>query len=141
MYIYIYMFFISNTFINNINLKLTKNSAKAQQSFIHIFITFLVFIEEKIIASSKKICKNKRVCFNKMIWLIIIQMKLTTKNRSHRKTKITYKDTNILKISFLVRLCLYVLSNPQVYLRLILLKSEASLRLSRQSALLIRKDV
>ena len=55
------------TFINNISLKLTKSSAKAQQSFMHIFITFLVVIEEKIIASSKKICKNKRVCFNKMM--------------------------------------------------------------------------
>ena len=42
------------TFINNISLKLTKSSAKAQQSFMHIFITFLVVIEEKIIASSKK---------------------------------------------------------------------------------------
>ena len=66
MYIYT-CFFISNTFIHNISLKLTKSSAKAQQSFMHIFITFLVVIEEKIIASSKKICKNKRVCFNKMI--------------------------------------------------------------------------
>ena len=52
-YIYIYTcFFRSNTFINNISLKLTKNSAKVQQSFMHIFITFLVVIEEKIIASS-----------------------------------------------------------------------------------------
>ena len=99
MYIYT-CFFISNTFIHNISLKLTKSSAKAQQSFMHIFITFLVVIEEKIIASSKKICKNKRVCFNKMIRLIIIQMKLIMKNRSHRKTKIGLnlgKDTDILK--------------------------------------------
>ena len=99
-YIYIYTcFFTSNTFINNISLKLTKGSAKAQQSFMHIFISFSVVLEEKIIASSKKICKNKH-SFNKMIWLIMIQMKLITKNRSHRKTKIGLnlgKDTNILK--------------------------------------------
>ena len=65
------------------------------------------------------------------------------KNRSHSKTKIGLnlgKDTDIVKQRFLIRLCLYVLSNPQVYLRLISLKSEATLRLSRQSALLIRKD-
>ena len=68
-------------------------------------------------------------------------MKLIMKNRSHRKTKIGLKlgkDTYTkVKISFLIRLCLYVLSNPQVYLRLISLKSEATLRLSRQSVLLI----
>ena len=84
-------FFISNTFISNTRLNLTKNQEKAKQ---HPEAE-LWLIENYSLSSStsssknnrryfQKCTKNEEVCLNEVIWLMTIKMRLEMKNRSHR---------------------------------------------------------
>ena len=90
--LFLYMlFFVSNTFISNARLKLTKNKSKAKQ---HPESELLLFDNYRFSSStlssfsnkrcSKNCTKNKWVCINEVIWLTTIKMRLQLKNRSHR---------------------------------------------------------
>ena len=88
---YTCFFFVSNTFISNARLKLTKNKSKAKQ---HPESELLLFDNYRFSSStlssfnnkrcSKNCTKNKWVCINEVIWLTTIKMRLQLKNRSHR---------------------------------------------------------
>ena len=82
------LFFISNTFINNIKLKLAKNQAKAKQ---HTEAELLLF-ENYSLLSSKLSSKNSRRYSKKYTkasasvlirLLMTMKMRLKMKNRSH----------------------------------------------------------
>ena len=83
-------FFMSNTFISNARLKLTKNQARANQ---HPEAEPLQFQDYSLYSSTlksknnwcyfKKSAKHKCVCFNKMNWLVLTKIKLKLKNRSY----------------------------------------------------------
>ena len=83
----LHAFFISNTFIRNVRLKLAKNQANAKQQLrlnvSYLKITHILHprYHPKIIGH---ILKNKCVCIHRIIRLIIIKMKMKMKNRSHR---------------------------------------------------------
>ena len=82
------LLFISNTFISNARLKLTKNQAKSKQ---HLEAQLLIFenyslslcklLSKNSRKYSKKYTKNK--CVFLMRLLIIMKMRLKIKNRSH----------------------------------------------------------
>ena len=88
---YIHAFFISNTFISNARLKLTKNQANAKQHAEAELLLFGNYSHSssrhhhlKIIGQIlKHKQKNKCVCIHEIIRLIIMKMKIKMKNRSH----------------------------------------------------------
>ena len=112
-------FFVNNTFISNIRLKLAKNQAKAKQHAKTELLLFENYLLSSSTLSSKsnkaysKKCANKCVCFNEII--IIMKMKMEMKKRSHRYYiyKLTPRHfTIILNIKCVgVWWCLYVLIN------------------------------
>ena len=84
----LHAFFISNTFISNVRLKLAKNEAKMLSNNLRLNVSYLKITHilhpryhPKIIGH---ILKNKCVCIHRIIRLIIIKMKMKMKNRSHR---------------------------------------------------------
>ena len=88
----IHAFFIRNTFICNVRLKLAKNQASAKQhpqavnfcylKIIHIFHPCYHPKIIRYILKSKQ--KNKCVGIHEIIRLIIMKMKVKMKNKSHR---------------------------------------------------------
>ena len=82
-------FFINNTFISNVRLKLAKNQANAKQ---HPGVDLLLF-ENYLLSSStllsksnkkysKKCATNKCVYFNEVTWLMTMKVRLKMKSRS-----------------------------------------------------------
>ena len=114
-------FFISNIFISNTRLKLSKrNQAIAKQHFkTELFLFEIIpFLHScyhpKTIGNILKTVRNKCVCFSEIVWLIMMKLEIKMKKRSHRYGKIhrgldMNRDTNIKYV--LVWLCLYILSN------------------------------
>ena len=85
------LFFISNTFISNTRLKLTKNQANAKQHPETEFLLFQNYSLSSYTLSSKNkgtYCKNKQknecVCVHEITQLIIMKMKMKMKKRSHK---------------------------------------------------------
>ena len=83
--------FISNTFVSNIRLKLTKNQTKVME---HPEAKLLLFenysLSTSMLSSKtnmrypKKCAKHKCACFNEIMWLIIMKIRLKMKDGSHR---------------------------------------------------------
>ena len=87
----IHDFFISNSFVSNIRLKLAKNQTKAKQHPEAGFMLFEDYLLPSSVLSSKnnrkyckKCAKNKCVCFNEIMWSIIKKWGLKMKNKSRR---------------------------------------------------------
>ena len=82
------VFFISNTFISNARLKLTKNHSTPCGWTFAIWKSFAFFSSTLSSKNnrrySKKCTKNKYVCLKEAIWLMTMKMRLKMKNRSHR---------------------------------------------------------
>ena len=84
----VHAFFINNLFMRNTRLKLAKNQAKAKEYpetklllFENHFISSSMLPFKTNIRYSKKRVKNRCFCFNEIIWLIVMKMRLTMKNR------------------------------------------------------------
>ena len=90
----IHAFFISNTFIRNVRLKLAKNQEKAKQ---HTEAEILLFENYSLSSStlstknnrrySKKRTKNKNLCLNVVIWLITMEINRSRPRYGHKHTK------------------------------------------------------
>ena len=82
---------MSNTFISNARLKLAKNQAEAEQdpeadlllleNYSHLHTCYHPKIIVHILKNEKK---NKYIYINEIIRLILINMNIKMKNRSHR---------------------------------------------------------
>ena len=81
-------FFISNTFISNVRLKLTKNQRNTLRlNFCYLKIVYpshSCYHPKLIWDILKKCAKSKCACFNEIIWLTIMKIRVKMNNRSHR---------------------------------------------------------
>ena len=115
-------FFISNTFISNVRLKLAKNQAKLGSN-LRLNFGYLKIIDilhpcchPKIIEHTlKNKQKNSCVCIHEIIPLIITKMKMRKKNGSHTYNINRPRSRPGHKYSkhktCLSTICFYVLSN------------------------------
>ena len=111
--VHTFLFFISNTFISNVKLKLAKNQANAKH---HCQLNFCCYSQSSFILSSKnnrthskKKKKNMYVCIHETIYLIMVKMLMKMKNWWHRHDINSLRSRDIVNKRIVsVWWCLYV---------------------------------